>query len=158
MDVSIGGNSLPFDWFILLLRVLFIVLIYVFLYQVVRATIRELITLSQVGAQPATASMPNPSSRLEIVEPAQSSFAPGASLAVGHHETIGRHLDNSIVLDDAFVSSRHAEMSFERGIWTVRDLDSTNGTFLNGTAVRGAERVSPGDMVQFGRMQLRFVA
>lgn len=158
MDVSIGGNSLPFDWFILLLRVLFIVLIYVFLYQVVRVTIRELITLSQVGAQPASASLPNPSSHLEIVEPAQSSLSPGASLAVGHHETIGRHLDNSIVLDDAFVSSRHAEMSFEQGVWTVRDLDSTNGTFLNGAAVRGAERVSSGDTVQFGRMQLRFVA
>jgi FHA domain len=158
MDVSIGGESLPFDWFILLLRVLFIVLIYFFLYQVVRVTIRELIAISQVSARPASPSLPNPSSRLEIVDPAQSSLAPGVSLAVGHHETIGRHHENSIVLDDAFVSSRHAEMSFERGIWTVRDLGSTNGTFLNGLAVRGAEHVSSGDTVQFGRMQLRFVA
>jgi len=158
MDVSIGGNSLPFDWFILVLRVLFILLIYGFLYQVVRVTIRELMAISQVSARPASASLPNPSSRLEILDPAQSSLAPGVSLAVGHHETIGRHLDNSIVLDDAFVSSRHAEMSFERGVWTVRDLNSTNGTFLNGAAIRGAERVSSGDTVQFGRMQLRFIA
>ena len=158
MDAPIGGDSLPFDWFILLLRVFFIALIYFFLYQVVRVTIRELIAISQVSARPAATSSLNPSSRLEILDPAQSSLAPGVSLAVGHHETIGRHQENSIVLDDAYVSGRHAEMSFERGVWTVRDLGSTNGTFLNGVAVRGAERLSSGDTVQFGRMQLRFVA
>ncbi|MDQ4099594.1 MAG: FHA domain-containing protein, partial [Chloroflexota bacterium] len=133
-------------------------LIYFFLYQVVRVTIRELIAISQVSARPPAASPLNPSSRLEILDPAQSSLAPGVSLAVGHHETIGRHQDNSIVLDDAYVSSHHAEMSFERGVWTVRDLGSTNGTYLNGVAVRGAQPLSSGDTVQFGRMQLRFVA
>ncbi|MBA2276832.1 MAG: FHA domain-containing protein [Chloroflexia bacterium] len=157
MDVPLGGDALSFDWFILALRLIFIFLIYFFLFQVARVTVRELIAISQVSARPAAPTVPQPGSRLEVMDPAQSSLATGVTLAVGHHETIGRQQDNSIVLDDAYVSSQHAALSFERGVWTLRDLGSRNGSFINGHPVEGAARLSPGDSVQFGRMQLRFL-
>ena len=57
-------TDLPFDWFILLLRVLFIFLLYFFLYQIVRVTSRELISIATATAGSATAAEPVPSARL----------------------------------------------------------------------------------------------
>ena len=55
---------------------------------------------------------------------------------------IGRSRDCDIVLDDAGVSRRHAEIAPTRDGWTVADLGSTNGVRVNGRDVRGAQRCS----------------
>lgn len=153
----LGSTSLPFDWFILLLRLLFILLIYLFLFWVARVTLRELVAFGTAPAQ-APSAIPSQVSRLEILEPAQSSYAPGEAIPLGHYATIGRADDNAIQLDDRFVSGHHAEVSFEHGQWTLRDLGSRNGTYVNGERVLGATPLDSGDIVQFGRMQLRFAA
>jgi pSer/pThr/pTyr-binding forkhead associated (FHA) protein len=49
--------------------------------------------------------------------------------------TIGRDEDNDLVLDYPSVSGRHAELSYVGGRWLVRDLDSSNGTFVDGERV-----------------------
>jgi putative nucleotidyltransferase with HDIG domain len=60
-----------------------------------------------------------------------------------------------IVLDDSSVSRRHAEVRQSDGAWTVRDLDSTNGTYLNGTRLAGAEQtLRPRDVIQFGKVAM----
>lgn len=152
-----GSASLPFDWFILLLRLLFIVLIYLFLYWVAKVTLRELIAVGTASSQAAGTVAPQ-ASRLEVVDPAQSSYAAGEAIALGHYDTIGRAGDNSIQLDDGYVSGHHAEVAFEHGQWLLRDLGSRNGTFVNGQRVVGPTLLGSGDIVQFGRMQLRFAA
>ena len=65
----------------------------------------------------------------------------------------GRLSTLEVVMDDSSVSRRHAELRFSNGGWRVRDLGSTNGTFLNGN------RLGPGewplkihDLVRFGNM------
>ena len=49
--------------------------------------------------------------------------------------TVGRSLDNRLVLADRSVSRRHAELAAEEGAWVVRDLGSTNGTAIDGHPV-----------------------
>jgi HD-GYP domain-containing protein (c-di-GMP phosphodiesterase class II) len=68
----------------------------------------------------------------------------------------GRLGSLEIVLDDSSVSRRHAELRYAppQG-WVVRDLDSTNGTYVNGVRVTGGEKsVRPRDVVQFGKVAL----
>src|SRR5205823_6874542 len=61
---------------------------------------------------------------------------------------IGRLPSCEIILDDASVSRRHAEVFYSEAGWLVRDLGSTNGTFLNGTRLgRNAQRVQCGDQL-----------
>ena len=48
---------------------------------------------------------------------------------------IGRAPDNDLVLEDSWVSQRHAEAVFEDGSWSLRDLDSTNGTIAGGVQI-----------------------
>jgi hypothetical protein len=148
-------SSISFDWFILLLRIAFIALIYYFLYQVARVSVRELVALGTSAAPADRNTLPSPSSGLEVVDPAESSLAPGELVPLDHYTTIGRRDDNSLVLDDAYVSGTHAEIMFDQGAWWVVDLGSTNGTFVNGRPVRARIRLANGDVVQFGRMTLR---
>ncbi len=69
--------------------------------------------------------------------------------------TIGRGPGNAIVVHDPLVSVLHARLSrLGAGRWRVEDLNSTNGTFVNGVRVR-AQEVALGDVVTVGKMFLR---
>jgi pSer/pThr/pTyr-binding forkhead associated (FHA) protein len=65
---------------------------------------------------------------------------------------IGRDINNEICLDDITVSRSHALISSSDG-YTIKDLGSLNGTYLNAVAVREA-KISPGDEVQIGKYHL----
>lgn len=71
--------------------------------------------------------------------------------------TLGRQPDNDIFLDDVTVSRRQAEIIGAGGTFTVCDLDSLNGTYLNGERTEEAALHS-GDELQIGKFQLVFVA
>ena len=147
-------EALEFDWFILLLRLLFIFLLYFFLYQVVRVTTRELIALATNEPAREVASSV---ARLVVVDGAESGLAPGTTFALQSVNQVGRHRDCTIMIDEPFVSAEHAELAYDNGRWWLRDLGSTNGTFINGKRVGVATGVRPGDIVQFGRITLQFV-
>jgi hypothetical protein len=145
--------GLDFDWFVLLLRLLLIVLLYFFLYQVLRVTLRELTAL----AGRVDADEPRRAARLVVVDPAAADLPPGAAFVLRPRTTVGRHPDNTIVIDEPFLSVEHAELAHDRGRWWLRDLGSTNGTFVNDRAVTAATGIREGDIVQFGRIKLRLV-
>jgi hypothetical protein len=69
--------------------------------------------------------------------------------------TVGRGLDNVVVLDDPRVSRRHAQLRNMGGRWILRDQGSTNGTFVNGMPV-GEHPLNAGDVVSLGGLELRF--
>jgi FhaA, N-terminal domain/FHA domain len=69
---------------------------------------------------------------------------------------VGRSRDCDVVLDDAGISRRHAEIRPGREGWTVQDLGSTNGVRVNGVEVRGASALAPGDRVELGSTEIVF--
>ena len=69
----------------------------------------------------------------------------------------GRHPDSDIFLDDVTVSRRHAEFHRDGGTFTVRDVGSLNGTYVNRERVEAAT-LSNGDEVQIGKFRLVFIA
>ena len=146
-----------FDWFILLLRIAFIALIYLFLYQVGRVSVRELVTIGQISAtMPQQAPMQSlASGMLEMIDRAESSWQNGTQFALDYYTTIGRNDENSIAINDGFVSGSHAEISYHQGSWWLTDVGSTNGTQVNGQPVQGRVQLHSGDIVSFGRVHLR---
>jgi DNA-binding CsgD family transcriptional regulator len=69
--------------------------------------------------------------------------------------TVGRSDGNTIVLaDDTQVSRVHAVVEELAGSWSVRDVNSRNGTFVNGTRVSGEARLNPGDELRIGRTRI----
>jgi pSer/pThr/pTyr-binding forkhead associated (FHA) protein len=69
--------------------------------------------------------------------------------------TVGRATGNDIVLaDDTQVSRVHAVFERLGGTWSVRDVNSRNGTFVNGNRVSGEARLSAGDEIRIGRTRV----
>lgn len=71
---------------------------------------------------------------------------------------IGRDPVNGLRLGHETVSRLHAELGLRDGLWILRDLNSTNGTTVNGRRVTGTVAVQPGDTVSFGRVAFRLAA
>lgn len=78
-------------------------------------------------------------------------------LVPGRTATIGRAATNHIVVKDDRCSRCHAEVFLTRGQWTIRDLDSRNGTLVNGKPMRGDYSLTPNDVVHIANCQLAFV-
>lgn len=64
--------------------------------------------------------------------------------------TIGRKMDNDVVIDNLAVSGHHARVMEENGIYFVEDTGSTNGTYLNETKI-AKQRLQPGDQIRIGK-------
>ena len=69
--------------------------------------------------------------------------------------TIGRRADSSLCLPLACISKNHARIERQKGRLILQDLDSTNGTFLNGSRVKDPVELSEGDLIQFANIVFR---
>ena len=141
------------------LKFCFLALLYLFLYRVVRLTLRELRAPAVTADGPAAPRAASPARRerrpergglrLRLVEPAGRK---GETHAIDRELTVGRGAGCAIVLgDDTYVSQLHARLFQQNGEGYVEDLGSTNGTYVNGKAITGATRLRRGDQVQFGQ-------
>jgi pSer/pThr/pTyr-binding forkhead associated (FHA) protein len=69
---------------------------------------------------------------------------------------VGRADYNDLVLPDDSVSTVHAKFQRREGIWVLVDLDSTNGSFVDGEKVAGEAPLAPGALVRFGEVRVFF--
>jgi len=69
---------------------------------------------------------------------------------------IGRADYNDLVIPDESISTSHAKLQRREGIWTLVDLDSTNGCFVDGERVQGEATLAPGASVRFGDVSAIF--
>lgn len=77
--------------------------------------------------------------------------SPGKVFSLSKSElTIGRELNNDIVINAAEVSRKHARLIFQAGNYVIEDLGSTNGTYVNGQRLTGPHVLQPGDYVMLG--------
>ncbi len=129
------------------LRILFVVLIYAFLLMVARQMWRDL--------RSGVAGAGRPLARLLVAASEEGRPEPGSSIPLDAVNSLGRDVNNSIVLDDSFVSAEHALLTFRGRAWYVEDLGSTNGTWLNGQRVAGMSPLGYGDEIQIGQVRLR---
>jgi hypothetical protein len=64
--------------------------------------------------------------------------------------SVGRDITNDIVLNDAEVSRRHARLILEQGRYKIEDLNSTNGTYIDGQRLIGPHLLAIGEIIMFG--------
>jgi Nif-specific regulatory protein len=78
-------------------------------------------------------------------------------LTPGRTVTIGRASTNEIVIKDERCSRNHAEVFLTGGEWTIRDLESRNGTIVGGQQIQGDYALSAGEVIRIAHCQLAFV-
>ena len=138
---------------ILLLRVAVVLLLYFFLWQVLRFVMRDLRT---TGAPASGSALASPYGQLVVVRAGQSGVAVGKTFPLVTSNTIGRSLEDcEIALNDSFLSSQHARLDLQGNTWVLEDLRSTNGTFVNEMEVRDSTDVEEGDIIRVGRVEMR---
>jgi DNA-binding CsgD family transcriptional regulator len=89
---------------------------------------------------------------LEVWERGEAHVVP----LIGELITVGRAPSNAVQLADAEASALHAILAPLAGVWTVRDLSSRNGTFINGERISSERRLRRGDEIRIGRCRLVF--
>ena len=153
---------------LLALKIGFLVLLYLFIWAVVRSVTRDLrsapqesIVLSAKEANELRARyepvVPTPVARMLVLD--SPALQPGSTVELAAPTRAGRGGENTIRLDgDDFASTRHAMLEPRPdGLW-VEDIGSTNGTFVNGARVTTARLLIPGDVVRIGQTDLRVEA
>ncbi|MBA2357323.1 MAG: FHA domain-containing protein [Actinobacteria bacterium] len=155
-------SSVAVEEALLILKIAFLFLLYLFIWRIVRTASRDLRLPQESMVLPphqarALIGRPSvPSGRLVVlaspaVEVGTEQVLDSAPL------TVGRGSQNDVPLDrDDFASGRHARFEPRRdGVW-VEDVGSTNGTYVNGARLSQARRLRPGDVVRIGQTDLRF--
>jgi hypothetical protein len=150
---------------LLALKIAFLVLLYLFIWRIVRSAARDLRLPQEsmiLGPQQAAAAglVPQPQSlelgRLVVLS--SPALDEGDVVALDAHPlTVGRGRNNDIAIpEDDYASSRHARFEPRRDGVYVEDIGSTNGTFVNGIRLTRDRRLIPGDVVRVGETDLRF--
>lgn len=92
-----------------------------------------------------------PGARLQVI----AGQAGGGTFEIGQSAIIGRDPGCEVALEEAAVSRRHAEIEWTYQGYVLRDLGSSNGTFVNSAEIDEA-LLSDGDLIEVGLVQLRF--
>jgi hypothetical protein len=150
---------------LLALKLAFLVLLYLFIWRIVRSAARDLRLPQEsmiLAPQQAAAAglIPQPAARElgRLVVVSSPTFEDGEIFTLDSHPlTIGRAVNNDVSMpDDEYASGRHARFEPRRdGVW-VEDIGSTNGTFVNGIRLTRERRLAPGDVIRVGETDLRF--
>lgn len=95
---------------------------------------------------------------LEIIEPGNSyNLKKGGVIPLQGLITIGRKEDNTFMLDDPYVSGKHARIYAKSGDYIIEDLGSTNGTLVNDDEIKGKKYLETGDIIKIGNTVFKFL-
>ena len=127
--------------FLNLLKLIFLALLYLFLWQVARA----------IGTHVGPAKRAKGLRRSAELVVVRSDTLSGRRYAVSSPTVLGRSDDADIVIDDPYASEFHLRVGIQEGDLVVHDLGSTNGTYVNGRRVTVPTSLAKGDALQIGK-------
>jgi hypothetical protein len=159
---------------LLVARIAFVVLLYIFVWRVIRLSVRDVhapaesLILSPEAVRaagldvppapppaPAAAKAPVASAVGHLLVRSSPVFPPGTIILLDNDVVFGRAAESDVPLtSDATVSGRHARVFRRDGSPYLEDLGSTNGTYVNGQPLAAERLLRPGDVVAVGSTEL----
>lgn len=137
-----------FSLILFILKIVFLVLLYLFLVFVVMGTLRDI-----PGTKVEAGERRGRRRALLIVRPATGDKN---TYRLIDNFTIGRASDNDLVLEDTFASQHHAKILATGDGFVLQDLDSTNGTFIEGKRVSELVPLHDGTTITIGKASLAY--
>ena len=149
------------DQLLLALKAGFIVLLFLFVWRVLRIQARDLRAVPEIGSGTEITSHRSgaPSVLLgpRLVVLSSPIYPPGTLVRLDEDVAFGRAAENDVVLEgDPYASSHHSAVLVRNGTRVVRDLGSTNGTFVGGAPLAGEHVLRTGDELRIGETELRY--
>ena len=135
---------------LLVLQLGFVALLYLILARFAGSLLRDLRSAEQTQLASRSGI-----GRLSVLESPADEPPNGTTIALGPINSIGRNVNNTIFVEDDFVSATHAMLTFRGRSWFVEDQGSTNGTYVNGHRIDRPVALSFGDELTIGRVRMR---
>jgi hypothetical protein len=153
--------SVAIEEVLLLLKIAFLVLLYLFIWRVVRAASRDLRAPQEsfvMAPQRVAAARNRPLETGRLVVVSSPALQEGETRRLDSSPlTVGRGPQNDVTLvADQFASAEHVRFEPRTDGMYVLDVGSTNGTFVNGGRLVEPHRLRPGDVVRIGETSFRF--
>lgn len=127
--------------------VVFIVILYVIIYYALKIMYRDV----KNGGKKRRPPVAKGNYGLEIISSGNSrDLKDGSIIPIRSDLTIGRKDDNSIIISDQHVSGNHAKITVRNDSLFIEDLNSTNGTYLNGNKISNKMKLSNKDEIKIG--------
>lgn len=135
------------------LKYIFIVLIYLFIFRIIRMIYMDIKTMN--GSKQVHDSSPY----LKLINRRDRLNFDIHESYVLHKKTttLGRDKKNDIVLGDPFVSGEHSRIVADEGLYVLEDLGSANGTCVNGERISDSHALKDGDRISLGQVDFLFV-
>lgn len=144
-------------------KIVFLALLWLFILFVADVVRKDMFGRTIPAA--ALSNVPAPSNRVGKHSRIPTRFAitqgrqQGLAVPVEPTINLGRAPDSTFHLDDDYASARHAQLvQADARSWMLHDLNSTNGTFVNGRRVDGPTPVTVGDVIRIGKTMMRLEA
>lgn len=133
----------------MILRYLFILIIYLFIFNIIRLIYLDIKNIGESSEHPY----------LKLINRKDSlPFKVKEVYNLKDTVAIGRKNDNDIVIKDPTISNQHARITLDEDYYFIEDLDSANGTFLNGYRLMDVVKLKNGDRIKLGQVEFLFVS
>lgn len=134
----------------LIFKYVFIIIIYMFIFAIIRLIYLDIRSIKGIKT--------DDNAYLKLINRLDSlPFKIKDHYSVGDGISLGRNGDNVIVIKDPFVSKFHLQIVKDEEEFFLEDLNSANGTFLNGEKVLDAIKLNNGDKITIGNIEFLFV-
>ncbi|WP_053956450.1 FHA domain-containing protein [Inediibacterium massiliense] len=133
----------------LIFRYLFIFVIYLFVFAIIRLIYLDIKGMTQVKESRPYLKLINRKEQLP--------FKVKEVYTIEKTMTIGRKKENDIVINDPYISNQHVKIIWDEGNFFVEDLDSANGTYLNGDRMIDVVKLKSGDRIRLGQIEFLFI-
>jgi hypothetical protein len=138
--------NLSIEFIIWVLRLILVGLVYLFVWRIMRIMMKgsqHESLISDLGAY------------LVVSDPGKSKLTRGQTYILDVHSTIGSATDNLIVIDDSYVSKHHSVIQFIEDRWIIRDIKSTNSTYINNLKLVSTVTLAHNDIIAIGPIKFR---
>jgi hypothetical protein len=136
-----------------ILKYSFLALLYIFLLLVVRIIYRDINSFRE--RMPDTQKSHPAKKRLRHLIVVKGDLSK-KSFPLSDNVYLGRSPQNDILIEDDFVSQNHAHIFEQSNVFFLKDLDSTNGTYLGNKKITRPTRLEQGDIIKIGKIIFRF--
>ncbi len=147
---KIFGDIQLYNLLATVFKYIFVVIVFYFIYNIIRMIYLDIQGTQSMGYEYDT--------YLKLINrKEQLPFNVQENYYIGDTTTIGRDDHNTITVKDRYLSKRHAQIVKDEGFYFLEDLDSANGTFLNGSLIGDAIQLKDKDIINLGQLEFLFV-
>ncbi|WP_040213295.1 FHA domain-containing protein [Clostridium polynesiense] len=134
--------------------IIFVVIIYFIIFYALKIMYKDVKT----GNKRRSSDSPEYELGLEVLDPGENeNLKKGSVVPIRGVISLGRKEDNTIVLTDQYISGHHAKIFVKNREFILEDLDSTNGTILNGSRIYGRVKLEEEDEIKMGSLTFRVI-